>query len=92
MSRLITTIVLFTFTTLPAFLRPSPLSPACSLIGGCGPVPAPRPDRGRGSWLNRHRRRLLLRRARPGRPARDVLRRCYTGCSLLCQGEMLPKF
>ena len=21
-------------------------------------------------------------------PARDVLRRCYTGCSLLCQGEM----
>ena len=25
-------------------------------------------------------------------PARDVLRRCYTGCSLLCQGEMLSKF
>jgi hypothetical protein len=25
-------------------------------------------------------------------PARDVLRRCYTGYSLLCQGEMLSKF
>jgi hypothetical protein len=25
-------------------------------------------------------------------PAGDVLRRCYTGCSLLCQGEMLSKF
>ena len=24
--------------------------------------------------------------------ARDVLRRCYTGCSLLCQSEMLSKF
>jgi hypothetical protein len=25
-------------------------------------------------------------------PARDVLHRCYTGYSLLCQGEMLSKF
>ena len=28
----------------------------------------------------------------PTHPARDVLRRCYTGYSLLCQGEMLSKF
>jgi hypothetical protein len=25
-------------------------------------------------------------------PARDVLHQCYTGYSLLCQGEMLSKF
>ena len=28
----------------------------------------------------------------PTHPARDVLRRCYTGYSLSCQGEMLSKF
>jgi hypothetical protein len=33
-----------------------------------------------------------LPQIRSTHPARDVLRRCYTGCSLLCQGEMLSKF
>jgi hypothetical protein len=34
-------------------------------------------------------RRLVRKRPGSKQSARDVLRRCYTGYSLLCQGEML---